>query len=81
MNRYVVVFQFLCSNCKCITVGKAECDANDPAEASHTLSDNPLTCRVCHQSVETTAVARTFVYKSQIPDSSLSAISPADPLT
>jgi hypothetical protein len=62
MNQYAVVYQFLCSNCKCLMVGQNDIDALNPPDACVRFSALTLPCRVCHQSVTTEAAVRFLVY-------------------
>jgi hypothetical protein len=81
MTRYAVVYQFLCSNCNHIMVGKPEVDAENAAEASASLRQMTLPCRVCHQSASVMAVVRTFVYPIAPEDVPDSGTGPAVPRT
>jgi hypothetical protein len=81
MKKYVVIYQFLCPNCKHIMVGKIEVDALHPPDAAVRFSAQTLPCRVCHQTVETKAVVRFLIYAVQDSESSEAATNPAVPLT
>ena len=81
MNKFGIVYQFLCPNCKCIMVGKNEIEAEQLLDASVRFSALTLPCRVCHQTVECKALVKFFVYAVPSPDSSGVAINPAVPLT
>jgi hypothetical protein len=68
MKSFTVVYQFPCSNCKHIAVGKKVFQANSAEEASHLLPTIELACRICHRSVTTEAVATTSVFESTDQD-------------
>jgi hypothetical protein len=67
MNQYAVVYQFLCSNCKCIMAAKNEIEAPDPVHACVRFSALTLPCRICHQTVTTQAVVKFVIYQIQAP--------------
>ena len=81
MTLYTVLYQFLCPNCNYLMVGKMEIEAVNAEEASHGLSNKILPCRVCHQTVTTTAVANTYVYPNDVADASPLTTGPLVPLT